>query len=265
MKSWMYCEGKSEMERHVGKQVLLTGGFGSLGRAQAAKLVSGGAKVVILERPELEDGAGKASAMGCAYLPCDLNDLQETSAAVKEGAEVMGGFDILINNAALIINRPFEAFSLREYEDQIRVNSSAAFALAAACSEHMKARGWGRVINFTSVVLKGILDGFVPYVASKGAMLGLTVSLARELGSHGITVNAVAPGAVSSDAEARVFGDKAQEYSDWVLEQQCLKRRIEPENIADLVSFLASNDAAMITGQNIFIDAGWFGARAPGT
>ena len=249
------------MEKLTGKSVLLTGGLGSLGRAQAIRLVNEGADVTILERPDIDDGPARGEALGATFLACDLNALREAQETVR-GA---GGFDILINNAALIINRPYEKFSLEEYEDQIRVNSSAAYALTAVCAEHMKARGWGRVINFTSVTLKGIIDGYVPYIASKGAMLGLTVSLARELGPHGITVNAVAPGAVVSEAEARVFGDKAAEYSDWVLEQQCMKSRIHPEDIAALVAFLVSPEAGLITGQNVFIDGGWQGGKAPGT
>jgi NAD(P)-dependent dehydrogenase (short-subunit alcohol dehydrogenase family) len=164
---------------------------------------------------------------------------------------------ILINNAALIINRPFEEFSLLEYEDQIRVNSSAAFALTRAVAPGMKSRGYGKVVNFCSLVLNGRWDGYVPYVASKGAMLGLTKSLARELGRHGIRVNAVSPGAVVSAAEQRVFGDRLQQYNDWILENQCLKQRIEPDAIARLVLFLVSPDSDMITGQNIGIDGGW--------
>ncbi|MDJ1007481.1 MAG: SDR family oxidoreductase [Paracoccaceae bacterium] len=245
----------------TGKSVLLTGGLGSLGRAQAARLIAEGAAVTILERPDIEDGPARAEALGAAFLPCDLNDLSRAQDIVA-GA---GAFDILINNAALIINRPYEKFSLDEYEDQVRVNSSAAYALTTVCAEHMKAQNWGRVINFTSVTLKGIIDGYVPYIASKGAMLGLTVSLARELGRHGITVNAVAPGAVVSEAEARVFGDAAGAYSDWVLEQQCIKTRIQPEDVAELVGFLASPRASLITGQNILIDGGWQGGKAPGT
>ena len=143
-----------------------------------------------------------------SFMGCDLNDLEKAQKIVAEAAENIGGFDILINNAALIINRPYEDFSLQEYEDQIRVNSSAAFALTVICAKAMKEQGWGKIINFTSVTLKGILDGYVPYVASKGAMLGLTKSLARELGPYGISVNAVAPGAIVSEAEARVFGYK---------------------------------------------------------
>ena len=248
-----------------GKKALITGGLGSLGRAQTARLVAGGAQVTILERPDIEDGAARCKALGARFLPCDLNDLAAAQQTVRDAMGAVGGYDILINNAALIINRPYDRFTLDESEDQIRVNSSAAYALTAVCAEHMKATGWGRVIMFTSVTLKGILDGYVPYIASKGAMLGLTISMARELGPHGITVNAVAPGAVVSEAEARVFGDKAREYSDWVLAQQALKTRIQPEDIGELVHFLVSPAAAMITGQNIGIDGGWMGGKAPGT
>jgi NAD(P)-dependent dehydrogenase (short-subunit alcohol dehydrogenase family) len=151
--------------------------------------------VTVLDRPDSPDGASRAAALGdgVAFCGCDLNRLAETEAAVSKLAAEAGGFDILVNNAALIINKPHEAFSLEEYEDQIRVNSSAAFALTRAVTAHMKAQGWGRILNLTSVTLVGQWDGYVPYVASKGAMLGLTKGLARELGPHGITVNAVAP------------------------------------------------------------------------
>ena len=251
---------KSDDERGLdGRRVLLTGGLGTLGRAQAAHLAGLGAAVTVLDRPDAPDGDARAAALGegVRFLGCDLNDLERAVRIVGDANERAGGHDILINNAALIVNRPFEDFSLGEYEDQIRVNSSAAFALTRVCAASMKARGWGRIVNFTSVTLNGQLDGYVPYVASKGALLGLTKTLARELGPHGITVNAVAPGAVVSEAEERVFGHKAQEYADWVLERQCLKTRIQPEHVAALVGFLVSPAAAMITGQNVGIDAGW--------
>lgn len=243
--------------------VLLTGGLGSLGRAQAVTLARAGARVLVLDRPDIDDGAGKAAALArqaggdVVFIGCDLNLLAEAEAAVAALASREGGIDILINNAALIINRPFEEFSLTEYEDQIRVNSSAAFALARACAPGMKAKAYGKIVNFCSITLNGRWDGYVPYVASKGAMLGLTKSLARELGPHGIRVNAVSPGAVVSEAEERVFGDRLKEYNDWILGNQSLKKRIEPENIADLVLFLASSASDMISGQNIAVDGGW--------
>jgi NAD(P)-dependent dehydrogenase (short-subunit alcohol dehydrogenase family) len=121
----------------------------------------------------------------------------------------------------------------------------------------MKQKHYGKIVNFCSVTLNGRWDGYVPYVASKGAMLGLTKSLARELGPHGVRVNAVSPGAVVSEAEQRVFADRLQQYNDWILENQCLKQRIEPDDIASVVLFLVSPASDMVTGQNIMVDGGW--------
>ena len=245
------------------KTALLTGALGSLGRAQASILAEAGASLLLLDRPGHQDGESfartLASGSGCAvhYVGQDLNDLAGTEQKVKRLAEDHGGIAILINNAALIINRPFEEFSLAEYEDQVRVNSSASFALARAVAPGMKAKGYGKIVNFCSVTLNGRWDGYVPYVASKGAQLGLTKSLARELGAYGVRVNAVSPGAVVSDAETRVFGDRLAQYNDWILENQCLKTRIQPRAVAELVLFLVSPASDMISGQNIHVDGGW--------
>jgi NAD(P)-dependent dehydrogenase (short-subunit alcohol dehydrogenase family) len=251
------------MKPLAGKTALLTGALGTLGRAQAETLGRAGAALFLLDRPQRTDGPDFATAIARAtgakadYVGQDLGDLAGAESATKRLADESGGIDILINNAALIINRPFEAFSLSEYEDQIRINSSAAFALARAVAPGMKAKRYGKMVNFCSVTLNGRWDGYVPYVASKGAMLGLTKSLARELGAHGVRVNAVSPGAVVSEAEQRVFGDRLQQYNDWILENQSLKVRIQPENVADLVLFLVSPASDLVTGQNIAIDGGW--------
>jgi NAD(P)-dependent dehydrogenase (short-subunit alcohol dehydrogenase family) len=246
-----------------GKVALLTGALGSLGRAQAEALAAAGASLILWDRPDRPDGREFADALraqhagASRYVGSDLNDLAATEAKCRALADECGGIDILINNAALIINKPFEEFSIQEYEDQIRVNSSAAFALTRAVAPGMKQKGYGKIVNFCSLTLNGRWDGYVPYVGSKGALLGLTKSLARELGPHGIRVNAVSPGAVVSEAEARVFGDRLKQYNEWILENQCLKTRIQPQAIADLVLFLASPASDMITGQNINIDGGW--------
>jgi NAD(P)-dependent dehydrogenase (short-subunit alcohol dehydrogenase family) len=245
-----------------GKTALLTGALGTLGRAQAAALGAAGAAMLLLDRPDHPDGAAFAAEMHARFgIPAsfvgqDLGNLAAAEAKVRALAGTQG-IDILINNAALIINRPFEEFSLAEYEEQVRVNSSAAFALARAVAPGMKAKSYGKIVNFCSVTLNGRWDGYVPYVASKGALLGLTKSLARELGRYGVRVNAVSPGAVVSEAEQRVFGDRLQQYNDWILENQCLKRRIQPHDVADLVLFLVSPASDMITGQNIALDGGW--------
>ena len=121
----------------------------------------------------------------------------------------------------------------------------------------MKERRQGKIVFVTSLTLTGEWDGFVPYVASKGAAYGLVKSLARELGHHGINVNGVNPGAIVSEAEWRHFGDKREEYHNWVLGRQCLKRRIEPGDVANLVAFLSSPQADLITGQDVHCDGGW--------
>ncbi len=229
------------------KHVLITGGLGSIGRALVAAFAAAGAQVTVLDLPEA------TPPLGYGWLGVDLSDPADAQAQVSAA----GSFDILINNAALIINKPFEEFSIEEYETQLRVNSAAAFALARACAPGMKARGWGRIVNLTSLTLNGQWEGYVPYVASKGAMLGLTKGLARELGQHGITVNAIAPGAVVSEAENRIFADRLQDYHSFILERQSIKSRIEPEDVANLAVFLASDAARMISGQNVGIDGGW--------
>jgi NAD(P)-dependent dehydrogenase (short-subunit alcohol dehydrogenase family) len=246
-----------------GKTALLTGALGSLGQAQAATLAKAGAKLLLLDRPDMPNGesfaaeVARASGVAASYVEQDLNDLAGSEATGRRLSEAHGGIDILINNAALIINRPFEEFSLEEYEDQIRVNSSAAFALARAVAPGMKAKKYGKIVNFCSLTLNGRWEGYVPYISSKGAMLGLTKSLARELGPHGVRVNAVSPGAVVSEAEARVFADRLQQYNDWILENQALKTRIQTSDVAELVLFLVSPASDMITSQNIAIDGGW--------
>ena len=152
------------MTQLAGKHALITGGLGCIGQAMAQAFVAAGARVTVLDRPGLDlprpDGPG--------WLGIDLNDL----AAIQGHMAAAGPFDILVNNAALIINRPFEEFSLEDYEDQLRVNSSAVFALVRACAPGMKAKGWGRVINLTSLALNGQWEGCVLTLPQKVPICG---------------------------------------------------------------------------------------------
>jgi NAD(P)-dependent dehydrogenase (short-subunit alcohol dehydrogenase family) len=242
-----------------GRNVLITGALGTIGQALVARFAEEGASVIALDRPDRDDAQNVLDgiAVGVRYFGCDLNDLAGLEAAASALAEEVGGIDVLVNNAALVIFKPHEEFTIQEYEDQVRVNSSAVFVLSRVCSKHMKVKRYGKIVNITSLTLTGRWDGYVPYIASKGAMFGLIKGMARELGEHLINVNGISPGAVVSEAEFRDRGDKREEYHRWILDNQSLKRRIEADDIANLAVFLSTSRADSISGQNIQVDGGW--------
>ena len=241
-----------------GKNVLITGALGTIGQALVARYSEEGANVIALDRPDAPDPQKTLDAVAPSvrYFGCDLNELSGLETRAKALAEEVGGIDVLVNNAALVIFKPHDEFTIQEYEDQVRVNSSAVFVLSRVCAEHMKAKRYGKIVDITSLTLSGRWEGYVPYIASKGAMYGLVKGLARELGEHLINVNGISPGAVLSEAEFRDRGDKRDEYHRWVLDNQSIKRRIEPVDIANLAVFLSGPQSDLITGQNIQLDGG---------
>lgn len=247
------------------QNVLITGALGSLGKAEADCFLAEGYNLYLIDldvdigekyAASLAEGASKDQTI--KFIKCDLSDLTKTHSIVSRLAEDIGGIDVLINNAAVIPLKPIEDFSIEEYEQVLRINGHSAFALTKAVTPHMKEKEQGVIVNLCSITMNGAWENFVPYVASKGELLGLTRSLARELGPWNIRVNAISPGAIPSEAEQRVFGDEWEQYNEKVLLNQALKHRGEPSDIGDAIVFLAGKKAKFITGQNIHVNGGWY-------
>lgn len=239
-----------------GMRALITGGLRTIVRAMATRIAEDGASAPVLDRADAEDGAAGAAAAGPG-IGVFGRDFNHQDGAERALATETRGLDILFTNAALVVNKPHENYSCGECEDQGCEKSSAAFALAQAARPHMKAQGYGRVADLTSRTPVGQRDGYVPHVARKGGMPGRTKGLVREPGPHRITVNVIAPGAVVSEAEEHVLGDRLQHYDDWNIERRCLETRIESRGKAGLALLPCSPAARTKSRHHVGIDAGW--------
>jgi 3-oxoacyl-[acyl-carrier protein] reductase len=246
--------------RFAGSTVVITGAAGGLGSAMVSGFAAEGAQVAIVDLPGSR-GPGLAtqvtgSSPGEAFFaPCDLTDLAATRQLITDIAERHNGVDVLVNNAAIYPRKEVGDYTTEEWLAVQRVNVDAAFVCAQAALPGMRAAGAGRVINVSSVTFFGGTPFLAPYVASKGALVGLTRALARECGEYRITVNAIAPGAFPTAAEA-IHPDPAG-YNQFILDQQSVKRRGEPADIANAVLFLAAPESSFITGQLLCVDGGW--------
>ena len=250
------------MLRLDGKAALVTGAAGGIGTAFCSVFAAAGARIVMLDLPST-DGAASCARLNAArpagapearYIAADLADLPAAQASVKD----IGPIDILINNAAINPLEPIDKYSLDEFERVQRVNAHSCVALTQALVGPMKAAKSGVILNICSVTMSGGWTDFTAYVASKGTLLGLTRSMARELGAWNIRVNAISPGAIPTALERQVWADKLEEYTKFILERQSLKFRGAPEDIANMALYLSSDLGRFVTGQNIVVDGGWW-------
>ena len=244
--------------RHQGRVAAVTGGATGIGQAFAQRLAAEGAAVAVID---LEDAAetmailSNAGAEGAAFSG-DVTSEDDVGRLYAEIAERFGRCDILVNNVGIYPNEPFEAVTFAKWRRVMAINLDSMFLTAKAFVPGMVERGWGRIVNMASNTFGTPVTGYSHYIASKGGVIGFTRALASDLADRGITVNAIAPSLVRTHG-TQVTNPRSDERFEAVSSMQAIKRTQMPEDLAGTLSFLASDDAAFVTGQTLYVDGGW--------
>ena len=244
------------------KVAIVTGAASGIGRAIAGRLAAEGSRVIVADvSPE---GETAAHAIGGLFLPTDLTSRADCARLADATIAALGTIHILVNNAGIQQVAPIAAFPDEAWDRLLAVMLTAPFALARAVWPAMAGQGWGRIINISSLNALRAEPQKAAYNAAKAGLLGLTRTLAVEGGPHGITAHAILPGLVRTPLVERQLPALAQAYgvpqerviADVLLRGAPIKRFIEPAEIAALVAFLCSDEAAAMTGTPILIDQG---------
>jgi NAD(P)-dependent dehydrogenase (short-subunit alcohol dehydrogenase family) len=241
---------------HTRKVAVVSGGASGLGQAYARSLAQDGIDIVIADinpAEETERLVRSAGSQAVSYR-CDVSDEQAVAQLAQAVHERFGRCDILINNAGVSTNVPFDDLDFKEWRRVLSINLDSMFLMCKAFVPGMKQRRYGRIVNVSSNTFGLVIEGFAHYIASKGGVIGFTRALATDLGPFGITVNALAPGLTSTPLSRAVF--EGSSLFDDTVKQQAIKRVETPEDLAGVVSFLASDAAVFITGQTLVVDGG---------
>jgi len=242
---------------------LVTGARRDIGAAIAIGLAADGYDVALHHLDDLEQVESVASqcrALGArtAIVRADLAEPERAPEVVAQTLAGLGRLDVLVNNAVRPSNTPWDELSLAEWQETLTVGLTSPFFLSQAAAASMSERGSGRIVNISSVTVRLGGPSGAAYISAKAGMVGMTRSLARQLGAFGITVNAVSPGAIKTTNELELYGPQAQQELDTeLLRTQALQRRLEPTDIAGAVRYLCSRAADAVTGQVLEVNGGW--------
>lgn len=238
-----------------GKVAIVTGGASGIGSAIASTFAAKGGTVAILD-VQAEKAAATANALGSAHsaVGCDVTDPESVRASVARVIEHHGRIDILVNCAGIARLAPAETLSLADWDSTMNVNVRGTFLMSQAAGTVMLAAGHGRIVNLASQAATVALDQHAAYCASKAAVLGLTRVLAAEWAGRGVTVNAISPTVVLTELGRLAWSGARAEA---MLARIPVGRFAEPEEIAAVALFLASDDSLMINGADIVVDGGY--------
>ena len=247
--------------RFTGKVVMVTGGAAGIGLACARRFRDEGAAVVVVDR-DATAGRAAATAIGAAFIEADVARKIDVDAAVEAAVDSCGRIDVLVNNAGITHAAGFLDLTEADFDRVIAVNLKSCFLVGQAVARHMAAtpeaghrNARGSIINMSSVNAVLAIADQVPYVVSKGGVGQLTKVMALALAPHGIRVNAIGPGTIATElARKAVLSDEASH--ERVLSRTPLRRLGEPEEVAGIAAFLASDDASYVTGQTLYADGG---------
>jgi len=242
------------------RTVLITGGGSGIGAAFVEQFAMQGAKVAFVDLAEepslnLVQQLEGRTAHPPRFTLCDLTDIAALQSAVERIAGEFGPIRVLINNAGSDDRHSFAEVTPAYWDQRIAVNLKHQFFAAQAVAPGMKAAGEGSIVNMSSIAWMIPTPNLSVYETAKAAIVGMTRSLAHELGGANIRVNCVSPGAILTERRRRLW--MSPEYEREVLSRQCIPRHILPEDVARLVLFLAADDSAAIANQNCIVDGGW--------
>jgi len=242
-----------------GKVVIVTGGAGGIGEAIARAFVRQGCRVGVLDLDAARGARLEAELAGdhagIRFVACDLTNVPALQMAIQALREALGPIDVLINNAANDERHATLEVTEAYWDSRIAVNLRHQFFAAQAVLPDMMARQSGVILNLGSISWMIGQGGMAAYTACKSAVLGLTRSLARDFGEHGVRVNAIAPGWIMTERQIELWITPEAEAE--IHERQCLKRRLVPDDIARFVVFMASEEAGACTNQQYVVDGGW--------
>ena len=236
-----------------GKRVLVTGGGSGIGAGIVEAFARQGSDVTFIDILNGESEA-HAAKTGAHFERVDLKNISATTHCIASLIDKHGAFDVLVNNAANDDRHKFEEVTEDYWDDRLAVNLKHQFFCAQAVVAGMRDKGGGVIVNLGSISWHLALPDLMLYQTSKAAIEGLTRALARDLGGDNIRVNCVVPGNVQTPRQMHWYTPEGEAE---IVNAQCLKHRLVPEDVAALVVFLASDDARGMTGHEHFVDAGW--------